>query len=311
MAHPPPQPPSTPKVIVTGASRSFFRDFYHRFLRVRWSVALLAIVLFFLALNTLFALAYFMAGGIANTRPGSFADAFYFSVQTMGTIGYGSMYPTTDLTNVLVVCESVVGMLVIAIVTGLIFSKFSVSSARIVFSRSITIAPWDGVPTMTFRVSNERGNQIIEAQLRVVLVRTEKTREGFTFYRMVDLPLTRDRSPALNRSWSVMHTIEPGGLLYGHTPESLKQIEAEIMVSLIGVDDTTLQPVHARHTYTDDQIIWGARPVDVLTIHDDGRFEIDMNKFHEVVATEPTETFPYPRPKAEPVAEEQSIQKVA
>src|SRR5262249_25294121 len=161
-----------------------------------------------LLLNAVFACLYLAIGGVGNAKPGSFADVFFFSVQTMGTIGYGQMFPQSFLANCLVVVEAVLGLLVTAVATGLGFTKFSQSTARILFSRHVTITPWDGVPTLMFRVSNERGNQIIEAQLRVVLIRTEKTREGVTFYRMVDLPLTRDRSPAFTRSWSCMHVID-------------------------------------------------------------------------------------------------------
>lgn len=282
-------------VLVVGARRTPFRDFYHRFLRLPWWAALLAIVALFLGLNAAFAELYVLTGGVANARAGSFADAFFFSVQTMGTIGYGSMYPSTPTTNALVVAEAVVGLLVTAVSTGLVFAKFSQSQARIVFSRHVTIAPWDGVPTLMFRVSNERGNQIVEAQIRVVLTRTERTKEGMTFYRLIDLPLVRDRSPAFARSWAVMHAIVPGSLLHGHTPESLAAMEAELLVSIVGVDDTSLQPVHARHTYADHEILWGARPVDVLSEREDGRLVLDLTRFHDVIPTEPTEDFPYPR----------------
>lgn len=298
---PPPAPPQgIAPILVIGAKSTPFRDFYHRFLRLPWWAALTTIVVAFLGLNAVFAAMYRELGGVANARPGSFADAFFFSVQTMGTIGYGSMYPATPAANALVVAEAVVGLLVTAVATGLVFAKFSQSNARIVFSRHVTISPWDGVPTLMFRLSNERGNQIVEAQVRVVLTRTERTREGMTFYRMIDLPLVRDRSPAFTRSWAVMHAIVPGSLLHGHTPESLKTIEAELMVAVVGVDDTSLQPVHARHTYVDHEILWGARPVDVLSEREDGRIVLDVTRFHDVVETDPTDEFPYPRRQAAP-----------
>jgi inward rectifier potassium channel len=295
MSKKPSPPPAVAPVIAVGVKRAPFRDLYHRFLRLSWPLALGVIVAAFLLLNLLFAAAYFATGGIANARPGSFADAFFFSVQTMGTIGYGSMYPASAAANTLVVVEAVFGLLVTAVATGLVFTKFSQSNARILFSRHVTITLWDGVPTLMFRVSNERGNLIIEAQIRVILIRTEKTKEGVTFYRMVDLPLSRDRSPAFTRSWSVMHPILPGSLLHGATPESLKACEAEVMVSLVGTDDTSLQPVHARHTYADHEILWGMRHQDILREREDGRLILDLNRFHDVVPTEATEEFPYPR----------------
>lgn len=290
-----PTPAATPIRVVGVKKITPFRDIYHRFLRISWPLALLSIVVVFLFLNAVFALLYLLAGGVQNARPGSFADAFFFSVQTMGTIGYGSMYPATLAGNAIVVCEAVVSLLVTALATGLMFAKFSQSSARIAFSRHATISPWDGVPTLMIRVGNERGNQIIEAQLRVVMIRTERTREGVTFYRMLDLPLTRDRSPAFTRSWSVMHPIAPGSVLYGATPESLKRDEAELLVTVVGIDDVSLQPVHARHTYADGDILWGARHRDVLSELPDGTLLVDVTRFHDVVPSQPTAEFPYPR----------------
>ena len=291
-------PPNDAPVLVLGARRTPFRDLYHQFLRLSWPAALVAIVVVFLALNAAYAGLYLAVGGIANARPGSFVDAFFFSVQTMGTIGYGAMYPATPAANVIVVSEAVVGLLIVALSTGLVFSKFSQSSARIVFSRQAVIAPWDGVPTLMLRLGNERGNQIMEALIRVVLVRTERTKEGVTFYRMLDLPLSRDRSPAMSRSWTVLHPITEGSLLHGCSPESLRDIEAELLVTVVGVDDTSLQPVHARHTYLDHEIVWGARHRDVLHEGADGRMVLDVTRFHDIVPTEPVPGFPYPRGEA-------------
>lgn len=291
---PAPKVKPPPKITVYGAPRTVFRDLYHRFLRAPWPLALASIVVTFLALNCLFACFYLLTGGVAHARRGSFADAFYFSVQTMATIGYGSMYPETGPTQVLVVTQAVVGLLVSALVTGLVFSKFSQSNARILFTREVVITPFDGIPTLMFRVSNERGNQIVEAILRVTMVRTEKTQEGITFYKMYDLALSRERSAAFSRSWTVMHPIVPGSLLYGETPETLRQKEVEIIASLVGTDDTSMQTVHARHTYTDDAIVWGYRHADILMEQSGDDFVLDLRKFHDLVPSKPTETFPYP-----------------
>ncbi|HWZ91637.1 MAG TPA: ion channel, partial [Polyangiaceae bacterium] len=198
-----------PGVVVVGAPKAPFRDYHHRFLRAPWWQALSAIVALFLALNAGFALLYLLTGGIKHARPGSILDAFYFSVQTMGTIGYGDMYPVSTSANWLVVGEAVVSLILTAVATGLIFSKFSQIQPRVVFTNKITVSPMDGVPTMMFRLGNERGNQIVEALLHVVMLRTVHTREGMTFYKMVDLPLVRDRSQAFTRSWTAMHSITP------------------------------------------------------------------------------------------------------
>jgi inward rectifier potassium channel len=291
---------STNGVTVIGAPRTSLRDFYHLFLRVRWSVALATIVVFWLALNAGFASLYVLVGGLENARARSFWDAFCFSVQTMGTIGYGSMYPTSVAANVVMISESVASLIVTAVATGLVFAKFSRSTARLVFSRHAVIGPMDGVPTLMLRVGNERGNQILEATVRVAIMRTERLKEGSTFYRMVDLKLTRDRSPAMARSWTVLHPIVDGSPLAGATPESIARDEVELLVTVVGTDDTSLQPVHARHTYVDRDIVWGARHADILSEREDGNLVLDVRRFHDIEPTTPVDGFPYPRERRLP-----------
>jgi inward rectifier potassium channel len=288
-----PQP--APGVIVIGAPRTTLRDFYHFFLRVGWTAALAVMVGFYLVLNALFALGYLFAGGVVNVRPGSFWDAFCFSVQTMGTIGYGAMYPTSGAANSIMIVESVSSLIVTAVATGLVFAKFSRSTARIAFSNLATIGPMDGVPTLMIRVGNERGNQILEATIRVAVIRTERLKEGTIFYRMYDLQLTRERSPAMARSWTVLHPIVATSPLFGATPESLAKTETELIATLVGTDDTSLQPVHARKRYFDHEIVWGARHADILSEDDSGNLILDVRKFHDIVPTTPIDGFPYPR----------------
>ena len=287
-----PQNPSS-RITFLGAPRAPFRDFHYRFLRAPWWSALLAIVLAFLALNACYAVAYLWSGGIAAMRPGSFADAFYFSVQTMGTIGYGDMFPMSRTANLIVVSEAVTSLIVSALVTGLVFSKFSQMQARVAFTSTITICPMDGVPTMMFRLGNERGNQIVEAVLHVVMIRTERTREGMTFYKMVDLSLVRERSSAFTRSWTAMHLITPESPLFGLTSAQLIDQELEFVASVVGTDDTSLQPVHARRHYAHGDVVWGARHADILTELPGGAIVVDLRKFDDTVPTHATPDFPY------------------
>jgi inward rectifier potassium channel len=282
-------------VIVIGAPRTTLRDFYHLFLRMRWSAAIALITGAYLVLNCLFAAVFVSLGGVVNARHGSFWDAFCFSVQTMGTIGYGAMYPGSVPANAVVVVESVISLLVTALTTGLVFAKFSLSSARIAFSRVAAIGPMDGVPTLMIRVGNERGNTILEATIRVVMLRTERHKEGTMFYRMLDLPLARERSPAMARSWTVLHPIVPGSPLYGMTPEQVKRDEVELMATVVGTDDTSMQPVHARKRYLDTEIVWGARHSDILSETENGTIVLDVRRFHDIEPTKPIEGFPYPR----------------
>jgi inward rectifier potassium channel len=282
------------EVRIVGAKRIEFGDWYHVFLRATWTALIAFIAGAFLFLNLVFAFLYVAVGGVANARPHSLVDAFYFSVQTMGTIGYGAMYPQSNGANVLVVSESVVSLIVTALATGLVFAKFARPIGRVVFSRYAVISPMDGVPTLMLRVGNERRNTIVEAQARVALMRTVRTLEGQVFYKLFDLTLVRDRSQAVTRSWTVQHQINESSPLFGATPESLKADDAEILVTLSGTDDTSYQPVHARRVYEQQDVLWGARHADVLTELPDGNMLLDVRRFHEVVPTKPTAGFPYP-----------------
>jgi inward rectifier potassium channel len=293
---PSPPPPTPPEVRILNAPAAPWNDVYHGFLRTPWWGALAAIAGLWFVLNVIFALLYLAIGGIANLRPGSFLDAFDFSVQTFGTIGYGAMYPTTTASNLLVDFQAMLSLVLTALATGLVFAKFARTTARIAFTRQAVIAPMDGVPTLMVRVGNERGNRIVDTQLRIVMVRTERTQEGMLFYKMYDLKLVRERSPALTRSFVLMHRIEPGSPLYGETPESIKEKEVEVSVVVAGTDDTSLQPIYAGQTYTDDQIVWGARHADVLHEDPDGALVLDLAKFHTLEPTQRTDDFPYPRP---------------
>lgn len=281
--------------LVVGTRPPRLHDLYHVLLRSPWWVDVLIISGLFFAANLLFAMGYLLSGGIANARPGSFQDAFFFSVQTMGTIGYGTMYPVTLTAHLLVTLQSLAGIFVLALATGIIFAKFSIPRARVVFSRSIAIHPMDGVPTLTFRIANERKNYLAEAQVRLSLMRTECTREGVELYRMRDLHLVRDRSPAFVRTWTVLHPITPESPLFGRTPEDLAEDETQIIVTLMGIDGTSSQTLHARHAWLHEEVRWGARLADIIEELGDGRIRLDMARFHDVVPTEPAAGFPYPR----------------
>ncbi|HYV56219.1 MAG TPA: ion channel [Candidatus Nitrosopolaris sp.] len=283
------------QILVVGARQTPFSDVYHHLLRSPWWLDLLALSGLFLLLNLLFAFAYLAVGGVEGARPGSLADHFFFSVQTMGTIGYGVMHPLSVGAEALVTTEVIAGVSLVALASGILFAKFSVPRARMQFAEWATISPFDGVPTLMFRLGNERASQIIEATVRVVMVRTERTAEGVTYYRLRDLKLERDHSPAISRSWTVFHRIDESSPLYGATPETLVRDEVELIVTVVGIDETSAQNLHARHTYLDDQVRWGARHADMVSERPDGSLQLDVRDFHRVVATAPTPTFPYPR----------------
>ena len=257
-------------------------DLYYQLLAASWPRLLGLLASAFMSVNALFALAYFFSpGSIENARAGSFADAFFFSVQTMGTIGYGKLVPGTAFANALVTLEVLVGLLGIAMVTGLVFAKFSRPTARVLFSRRAVIAAHERVPSLMFRMANERNNTIVEAQIHVVLVRNETTAEGEPMRRFHDLEMSRRQTALFALSWTAIHPITPTSPLHGATRESLAAAEAEIVVSLLGLDEQFSQTVHARHRYAAADIVWNARLADIL--FRDGRREIDYTRFHDVV----------------------------
>jgi inward rectifier potassium channel len=282
------------EIRVVGDRPTPLRDFYHALLRLPWWATIASISGVFLLANALYAVAYLVVGGVSHAATWSFRDAFFFSVQTMGTIGYGAMFPDSTAANVVVVAESLTSLTLTALATGLVFAKFSRSTARFVFTREAVISPMNGVPTLMFRLGNQRGNQIVDAHINVVLARTERTAEGGTFYRMLDLRLSRAHALSLSRSWNVLHPIDRDSPLFGETPASMAEKEVELQVMVVGLDDTSMQTVHAGHRYFARDILWGARHADVLTEAAEGHLVLDLRKFHDVEPGVPTPDFPYP-----------------
>ncbi|HVA39293.1 MAG TPA: ion channel [Candidatus Binataceae bacterium] len=273
--------------ITSGAPRARLSDLYFFLTTISWPALLLIIMALFGFINCLFALGYMIDGGVANARPGSFADAFFFSVQTMATIGYGTMAPRSFVSNIMVSIEALSGLTALAVVTGLVFARFSRPTARVRFSRVVAISARDGVPSLMFRAVNQRSNRIVEAQIHVVLSRWETTREGESMRRFYDLALARGRNALFSLSWTVIHPIVEGSPLLGETAASLKASRSMIIASLVGMDESFLQNVHVRYVWVADEIVWGMRFADVLHELPDGTFLIDYSRFDEVLPAAP------------------------
>ncbi|NJM96716.1 MAG: ATP-sensitive inward rectifier potassium channel 10 [Phormidesmis sp. RL_2_1] len=272
-----------PEIERIGDPHSYWGDIYHLLLTMPWPTFVSLTSLLYLLVNAAFAFAYSIGGGIASVgenEPRYFLDLFFFSVQTMASIGYGAMYPTSLYAHWLVVIESLVGLFFIATTTGLVFARFSLPTARILFSDVAVIAPFNGVPTLMFRTANKRKNYILEAQLWVTLVRDEVSTEGYFMRRFHDVPLMRSHTPVFSLSWTAMHQILPGGLLDGDTVETLQRDRAEIIVTLTGLDETLAQTIHARHTFYAKDIRWNHRFADILLTGSHGKRVIDFNQFH-------------------------------
>lgn len=277
----------TLNVIRLGLPRLHFADLYHWLLTLSWPGFFTLISLLYVLTNSLFALAY-LAGGdcIANARLGSFQDAFYFSVQTMATIGYGAMYPRTDYANIIVAIQALFGLWGVAMVTGLAFARFSRPTARVIFSRVAVIAPFNGVPTLMYRTANQRFNQILEAQQRATLIRDEVTSDGEYMRRFYDLQLVRSQSPIFALTWTVMHIIDDSSPLYKLTTKELVEQQSEIVITLTGIDETVSQTIHARHSFVASEILWDMRFVDIISRTPQGKRVVDYTRFHEVKPVE-------------------------
>ena len=266
-----------------GAATAWHEDLYHELIVLPWSRFLLFGIAAYLALNLLFAGLFMLdSHGIDKARPGVFADAFFFSVQTMATIGYGVLTPSGTYANLVVTAETMVSLVFVAFTTGATFARFSRPTARVNFSRVATVADYNGVPTLLVRMSNARQNQILEADVALTLLRNEFSSEGLHMRRFYDLALSRSHTPIFALSFTAMHPIDEHSPFYRATRESLEQVSAELLVTLTGLDGTMTQTIHARTSYQADEILFGYRFADMFGFTEAGRIVIDLDRFHEV-----------------------------
>ena len=287
---PPPSPvfrpgafrPRERVAIVKGQDVSRYTDIYHAVLRAPWWLFFLGLAAVFVSINAIFALAYVIdRNGIEHAKPGSFWDAFIFSAQTIGSINYSVMVPKSNYVNILVIIEAFVGIVMIALFTGMIFARFSRPFARVVFSKVAVIAPFDGVPTLMFRAANQRGNQILDASIRVSLARQHTTAEGMIFRRFEELRLVRARTSLFSLSWTIMHPINESSPLYGISDDEMADKQMEIIALLSGADAVMAETIYARHSYGPGDVVRDQRFVDVLSVTARGHRVVDLTRFHD------------------------------
>jgi inward rectifier potassium channel len=271
-----------PPAIYIGHAKDGWKDAYHFLLTMPLPAFFGVMASLYLSINLLFGLLYFLVGGVDGVKPGDFPAAFFFSVQTLGTIGYGEMAPRSFAAQAIVTVESFFGLFNLAIATGLLFARISRPTARVLFSDRAVVTPHNGVPTLMFRAANRRRNRIVEAEVTVNLARDGVTLEGSRMRGFENLPTIRSRSPVFVLTWQIMHRIDEASPLFGHTTESLIAQRAEIVVVLKGLDETFAQTIHARASYTPEEIVWGGRLVDVFSRNEDGRPVIDYTRFHDI-----------------------------
>ncbi len=259
-------------------------DFYHTLMRANWPTTFGIILAALVFVNVLYASVYVLLGdGIEGVRAGNFEDCFFFSVQTLATIGYGKMVPVTRAAHVVVTLEAFTGVIVTAVTTGILFAKFSRPTSRVLFSRVCVVAPFEGKPTLMFRLANERANRIVQASVKLSALRFVKTAEGHVLRRLIDLKLHRSDSAMFAITWTVFHTIDEASPLFGMDAEALAKESFGLVVTLVGLDETLAQTVHARHSWDHDQIVFDRRFVDVLAENEDGSRTMDLTKFHDTL----------------------------
>jgi inward rectifier potassium channel len=279
------------RVITTrGLMPNFWGDLYHNSLTISWTRFFAFAALAFLTINTVFAGFYFLGHEpIANARPGSFRDLFYFSIETLATVGYGDMHPQTDYAHLLATVEIFTGLSFLAIMTGLVFTRFSRPRARVLFADHALIAEHDGQKVWTVRIANVRLNAITDATARLWMARTQETRESGTFRSFVELPLQRSESPLFALSWSLFHIIDETSPLNGQTRDNLDAVEAVFVVTLCGHDESLAQNITARRTYRVEDVRWDHRYVDILSLDEFGKLTIDYGSFHRSAPTKADE----------------------
>ena len=277
---------STPvKRSSTSLFSNAFTDFYHLVVRMTWPRFLASFVIVFLAINLFFGFLYSVqADSIAGLRGIGFLEYFFFSVQTLATIGYGSFYPQTLYGHILVTIEAMVGLLGVGMFAALAFARISLPRSRVVFSNSAVVSHFEGQSALMFRMANERNNRIIGAEVELSLFIQETTKEGHNMRRIYDLSLARNHTPMLALTWLVIHPLDEKSPLSKLSQEELSKADFALVATVKGLDETVSQTIHSNHTYTFENIRWNHRFVDLFRKNESGaKAIIDQTLIHDTV----------------------------
>jgi inward rectifier potassium channel len=264
------------------AKKFDWRDTYHLILTLSWPGFAAFVFGTYLLINLVFASLYMLnAHAVAEMSPGSFSDAFFFSVETLATVGYGHMYPESVYGHLVAMLEIMVGMFGLAVITGLIFVRFSRPTARMRFSKVAVIAPFDGVPNLMIRLANLRHQAMVEPEFRMIFLRNITTAEGDEVRRFRSLKLEFDHLIAFPAVLTVRHRIDEESPLFGMTPEDFQQQDIHIVASIVGVDTVIVAPVQSFGDYNYEQIEWNRRFVEIFDQNEEGQWTVDYARIDE------------------------------
>jgi inward rectifier potassium channel len=250
-----------------------------------WTRFFTAVLLTFVAVNVLFATLYMLVGieHLQGIEPemGAFVNAFFFSVHTLTTVGYGNVFPRGTATNAITALEATTGLMFFALGTGLLYGRFSRPSAKILFSRRALIAPYQEGNSLQFRITNARKNVLMDVEARVLLMTVTRA-DGQLKRSFSDLELERRRVYFFPLTWTVVHPIDSASPFYGKSAEELQRQEAELLILIRAFDDTFSQVVHSQFSYRHDEILWGAKFEPAFRVDPDGDLILDVNRVHEL-----------------------------
>jgi inward rectifier potassium channel len=275
-------------VVREGLSPFSSLSLYHWLLTISWPKFLGFIAVAYVAVNMLFAGAFLLCGpGALQSVAGTFANesfyrAFFFSVDSFATIGYGNIVPVGVAANTLVTVEAFLNILGIALATGVIFSRFSRPSAKIIYSRNAIVAPYQDTTALEFRIANGRSSQLIDVQVQVILTKMEAV-DGTKVRKFYDLELERERVVFFALSWTIVHPIDAKSPMWRATRQDMLDSDAEILILLSGTDETISQTVHSRSSYKADEIVWGARFANMfMRTEEEGIVGMNLTRIHEI-----------------------------
>jgi inward rectifier potassium channel len=260
-------------------------DFYHTLITMSWSRFLLLVVLSYFCVNTVFAVLYYLVGkeSFGNLQHMSdlqdFIDLYFFSAQTITTVGYGYIYPVGFVASALAATESMIGLLGFALATGVLYGRFSRPKADIVYSKDMVVAPYRGITGLMLRLANSKQNELIEVEAKVIIAMTSKETKGRVF-----LPLTLElqKIQFLPLNWTIVHPIDEQSPIYGFSYDDLVESDVEVIISIKAINDTYSQTVYSRISYKAHEIVYGAKFKAMMNESDEkGSVIMNLDQIHD------------------------------